>query len=185
MSAVKLDHVEAGFLCHLRCPDEIAEHPSHVLVRHLLWRRKRWTVCDLRRSESLPVSFFERQICSFPWKTSRSLSARVSELKTYLSIGPLVRESDNLFPRTQVCVVVHPRAPERDAGFRGNAHHLRHNERSAAKCAGSEMNEVEIVRSSILRAVHVHRRDDHSIVNCHPPQAKRSEHRRWRSGIGL
>ena len=91
-----------------------------------------------------------------------------------------VHEIDQPRERGLVLRLVHAGAPESDAAFPGDAHHLGHHQRRASERLAAQVHNVEVADQTVLGRVHVHRRDDHAIRELEVAQPERGEHRRHR-----
>ena len=179
MRGVELEHVEACTDRQPRRTHELVAHLVHVGATHRARHGKPCGVRERRRSARLPSVRAEREILPLPWQTRRTLSSRVSELETDLCRRPLVHKVNHAAPVFGVFGRVQTRAAERDSRLGRHTHHLRHDERGAAKRARAKMHEMEIVRRAVASAVHVHRGEHDTVLQRHLAQAKGREHR-WR-----
>jgi hypothetical protein len=81
----------------------------------------------------------------------------VAELKRDLGAAVSMNVLDDAPPRLDVGVLVDPGAARGDAAVGGDVGHLREDEPGTARGARAEMDEVEVVRTPVLRDVHAHR----------------------------
>src|SRR4051795_10626271 len=100
----------------------------------------------------------------------------MTELGTHLGFTVCVDEMRDSFPEFCVVGSVHARASRSDSAFRRYARHLRHNKASSTESAASQMNQMKIVWSSILRAVHVHGRNHDAVLERHTSKREWRKH---------
>ena len=137
-----------------------------------------------RGRHQLPVALGERRVHLLPAELGGALGAGVAELDGDLGVGLGVHEIDDALPGGLVLGRVQPGAARRDAPLRRHAGHLRDDEAGAALGALGEMHEVPVGRRAVHRPVLRHRRDHDAVLQMHPAQAERREHRRAR-GVRL
>ncbi len=176
---VKLDHVEARLEPHARRRDELVAHLVHVGAGHRRaasgWpATRRQSLADINgqlpssSGTSLPSHPSLVEPLPPEWPSWRQIFA--VELEWTKST---IRRHAATWPADHM-----PVQPGLIATFGGHAGHLGEHQPSAAQCALAIMDEVKVVRRSVDRRIHRHRRHGDAVFELHLAQLERREHRR-------
>ena len=177
MRAVQLEQIEPGVDGAPRRPHEVADDVVHVGERHLARDLIGRRVGDRGGSDQRPIAARQRLVDPVPDQLRRSLASAVAELRANRCLAVLVGEPDDPPPRGDVLVAVHAAASGRDPPLRRDTDHLAHHQRRTTERPGAEVHEMEVARRPVDRRVHVHRRDDHPVLEVEVAETQRGEHR--------
>src|SRR6266545_3086774 len=180
MGHVKLEHVEARLLRHVRRTDKLLAHSVHVAPVHRLRHLAVRVVRERGGREKGPVAVGQRLVDPLPESARRAFATSMGELERDPRRARRVDEIDDALPGSAVLGLVHSRAAGRDPPLTAHVGHLCDDERGASDRARAEVHEVPVAGRAVLGRVLAHRRDHDPVREQHVTQPERREHGRWR-----